>query len=101
MFLDGKFRVFELKKKAFVSQGKKKYIKTITLPPRWVPNYIFNCMFRSLKHSLSIVNDFQVNFINKIEWLITENDLYSYKIKKLYNLSNSRIYLALCIQLLI
>lgn len=31
---DGKFRVLDLKKKAFVPHAKKKYTKTITLPPR-------------------------------------------------------------------
>lgn len=34
MFIDRKFRVLDLKKKVVITQTKKKYNKTITLPPR-------------------------------------------------------------------
>lgn len=34
MFVEGNFRVLDLKKKVATVQSKKKYVKTITLPPR-------------------------------------------------------------------
>lgn len=34
MFVEGTFRVLDLKKKVVTAQSKKKFLKTITLPPR-------------------------------------------------------------------